>query len=230
MEVNKSNAYCGMNNTSCLEAALSYAEKGLFVLPICPPKSYLKNTKLEGKSGKLPISVTAFLKASNQQNKVIELFKKHKHSNVGILTGIKSGLIIIDVDYKYGGKESLSKFNFPKTRAVETGNGMHLYYRHPGKGTFVPSIWNKLAPGIDIKGDQSCATLPPSIHASGTIYKWVNEDAPVADLPPKILEQILSFPKPIYFMTLLDYIIKLYAMFPIYFLLNELPFGRYMHR
>jgi len=110
-------------------------------------------------------------------------------ANVGVVTGAVSGLVVLDVDPRNGGGESLAVLegiHGPVPHTVESltgGGGQHLYFRHPGTG--VPC--RPIAPGLDVKGDGGLVVSPPSAHLSGRLYAWeagcAPGDVPLADLP-----------------------------------------------
>jgi Bifunctional DNA primase/polymerase, N-terminal len=96
-------------------------------------------------------------------------------SNVGIATGIVSGLLVLDIDPRNGGEASYDQLRkkFPAAFAdlfeVQTGSGgTHLYFecRSPA-----PSRANIL-PGIDVKADGGYVVAPPSRHVNGTRYRF----------------------------------------------------------
>jgi hypothetical protein len=96
--------------------------------------------------------------------------------NVGIVTGVISSLVVLDIDPKHGGDTSLERLiqeHGPLPRTIEAftgGGGRHLYFSHPGG-----VVRNKvgLALGIDLRGDGGCVVAPPSVHASGKAYSWL---------------------------------------------------------
>ena len=116
-------------------------------------------------------------------------WRRWPDANVGVVTGAVSGLVVLDVDPRHGGGESLAALegvngDVPHTvESLTGGGGQHLYFRHPG--TFVPC--RSIAPGLDIKGDGGLVVSPPSEHVSGRIYHWESGCAPgevsLADLP-----------------------------------------------
>ena len=111
-------------------------------------------------------------------------------ANVGILTGKESGLVVLDVDPRHGGEESLQGLSLeygalPKTLTVKTGgNGWHYYFRHPGG-----RIPNKAGfrDGLDIRGDGGYIVAPPSTHSSLQPYLWMEEDCDLAPMPDWLL-------------------------------------------
>jgi len=116
-------------------------------------------------------------------------WRRWPDANVGIVTGAVSGLVVLDVDPRHGGEESLAALEaehgaLPRTvESLTGGGGQHLYFRHPGAS--VPS--RPIAPGLDLKGDGGLVVSPPSGHVSGRAYAWESGcapgDVPIANLP-----------------------------------------------
>ena len=104
---------------------------------------------------------------------------------------MNSGLVVIDVDPKNGGSESLAKLvrendNLPDTViALTGGGGEHFYFMHPGYE--VPCSAVTLGPGLDVRGDGGYVISPPSMHVSGVIYEWdvvyIVEELELSPLP-----------------------------------------------
>ena len=112
-------------------------------------------------------------------------------NNVGVLTGPVSGILVIDVDPRSGGLETLASWEaehgpLPKTLTVHTGRfgdvrGQHLYFRYPDFeiGNKVGSIGK----GVDVRGKGGVVVAPGSCHASGVRYSCDDPSAPIAELP-----------------------------------------------
>lgn len=116
---------------------------------------------------------------------------------VGLATGERSGVVVIDLDRKNGvdGLESLRALgSIPDTLASRTGSGgLHLYFRWPGFA--VKNSAGVLGPGIDVRGDGGYVVLPPSPHRSGGRYFWINEGEKIAELPPWLLQALKNPPR-----------------------------------
>ena len=112
-------------------------------------------------------------------------WRRWPDANVGIVTGVVSELVVLDVDPRHGGGESLAALEaehgaLPRTvESLTGGGGQHLYFRHPGGS--VPS--GPIAPGLDLKGDGGLVVSPPSRHVSGRTYAWESGCAPGETLP-----------------------------------------------
>ena len=117
-------------------------------------------------------------------------FRRWPNANIGIVTGRISGLVVLDVDPRHRGDDSLAELErrfgaLPVTiEAISGGGGRHIYFAHPG-GTLRNRVG--LAPGLDLRGDGGLIVAPPSLHASGRRYEWEvshhPDDVALAPLP-----------------------------------------------
>jgi len=126
-------------------------------------------------------------------------------SHLGNIGGVvPEGRIVIDVDSRSGGLESLEAYTrgrgtLPLTPTVLTGGeGYHHYFELPGGVTIVAggSLASAGLPGIEWKGPGAQVVLPPSIHKSGKAYQWepgcgLGEVA-IAPIPEPLLRLILE--------------------------------------
>lgn len=126
--------------------------------------------------------------ASVEQSKIDIWWHRWLQANIGIRTGKVSGIVVLDIDPRQGGNESLDQLiakhgELPTTVEAETGGGgRHLVFRHPG-GEFRNRT--NIRPGIDVRGDNGYIVAPPSMHISGQCYAWKLGHAPDdLDLPP----------------------------------------------
>ena len=121
-------------------------------------------------------------------------FDARRTPNLGIVTGALSNLVVLDIDSRHGGPQSLALLELehstlPDTVEAQTGGGgRHAYFVHPGG-----LVHNRagLAAGIDFRGDGGCVVAPPSVHPSGRRYQWVPGRSPqeteLAALPAWLL-------------------------------------------
>jgi Bifunctional DNA primase/polymerase, N-terminal/Primase C terminal 1 (PriCT-1) len=170
-------------------AALAYVARGWSVVPIEP-------------RGKRPLLAWRDLQQRIAETAEIEAwYQRWPDANVGIVTGQVSGLVVVDVDPRHGGQDSLAQIEhehgpLPRTAEVATGGGgRHLYFGHPG-GTLHNRVG--LRPGLDVRGDGGCVVAPPSVHPSGQRYAWriAPQDARLADLPARLLDPTLPGGRP----------------------------------
>lgn len=155
----------------CRAAALDYLARGWSAIPMEP-------------RGKRPlVTWLEFQDRHATPAEVEDWFRDRPGANVGIVTGAVSGLVVLDVDERHGGEESLSGLErshglLPATvEAITGGGGRHLYFAHPAG-----VVHNRVAlvPGVDLRGDGGCVVAPPSLHPSGRRYAWAPGRAPEA--------------------------------------------------
>jgi len=112
---------------------------------------------------------------------------------VGIVTGPLSGILVLDVDGSRG-EAKLQELGHPPTPMVRTaGNGLHLYFKHPGEDV---RTGIRVAPELDVKAAGGYVVAPPSLGANGRRYEWLvsPEEAEPAD-PPEWLMRLLERPR-----------------------------------
>jgi putative DNA primase/helicase len=148
-----------------LDAALEYAAQGWPVFPLAPGTKVPAIPKAEGGRG--------FHDASTDPDQIRRWWKRWPQANIGLPTGTRSGVIVIDEDPRNGG--DARALNLPLTRICRTPHGgRHFYYRHPGAGILVPcDTTGKLGKGIDVRGDGGYVVLPPSVLREGGDYDWL---------------------------------------------------------
>ncbi|MBI5573501.1 MAG: bifunctional DNA primase/polymerase [Elusimicrobia bacterium] len=133
-----------------LTHALKYLSKNISVIPV----------------GQNKIPLVKWIEFQNRfatEAEVKEWWTKWPESNIGIITGKISNIIVVDVEK--GG--DISKF--PSTAIVRTGgDGWHLYYQYA-------DIENKVRvfPLTDIRGNGGYVVAPPSLHSSGKKYEVI---------------------------------------------------------
>jgi len=164
------------------QAALSYARRGWPVLPIRA-------------GSKEPATAHGVKDATTDEATICRWWATWPRANLGVATGSVSGLVVLDVDPRNGGDESLHDLEarygpLPDTvTALTGGGGQHRYFSLP-EGVTVRS--RVLAPGPELKGDGAYVVAPPSVHPSGQLYRWELTrgpgDVPLASLPAWLLE------------------------------------------
>lgn len=168
-----------------LEAARRYAGLGLHVIPL---------------SGKIPIFDNWYDAATRDESTIAKWWAQNPASNVGIATGIKSNVFVVDIDPRHRGDETYDSLvhkygKQPPTCEVITGtNGRHLYYRMPN---FDVRNAAGLFPGIDIRGTGGQVVGPPSIHPdTKQPYYWDGmkeiEEEEIAQAPDWLLDVLAS--------------------------------------
>jgi hypothetical protein len=107
-------------------------------------------------------------------------------ANVGVVTGMVSGVAVIDVDPRHDGDLTLASLagrwgGVPDTVETRTGGGgRHLWF-----SIDAPLASAVLGPGLELKADGGTVVVPPSRHVSGRRYEWRPGHAPgECDLAP----------------------------------------------
>ena len=166
------------NAPPLVRAALAYARRGMPVFP-CEPL------------GKRPLTRDGFWDASVDAGAVGRWWSRWPDANIGVPTGKRSGLLVLDVDPRDGGAASLTELEealglLPRTtRASTGGGGEHVFFRYPGEaGGEVRNSASWVGPGLDVRGEGGYVIVPPS--RTQTPYRWT-ERAPPADPPAWLL-------------------------------------------
>ena len=152
---------------SLLSAALALARRRWPVLPVAASKA--------------PLTKRGFKDATVDEEEIRDYWTRWPNANIGIATGTPSGIVVIDVDGPEGedALEALKRIygRLPPTLEARTGRGRHLLFKTNGR---CPT--GKLGQSLDCKGDGGYVVVPPSLHASGNRYEWLNDLEP-AELP-----------------------------------------------
>lgn len=124
-----------------------------------------------------------------------EWFTSNPTLNYGGRTGSISGNIFV-VDFDQGGREAFAPLvhanggSMPETLITRTGSGgQHFFYRAPA-GVRIPNSVSKIAPHVDIRGENGYVVLPPSRTDKGDYV--IIHSAPIADAPAWLVERILA--------------------------------------
>lgn len=166
--------------TKMYKAAKKYTEQGFKVIPI----HYVKNGTCSCRKGlncpskgKHPATPNGVKDASSNPDDFRQ-FWQYQY-NIGIACGKASGIWVLDVDPRNGGKESLKKIlsvagiqeSEIKTLKEKTGGGgTHYFFLLPDN--FQLPKKTPALPGIDFLGDGLLCVVSPSIHASGGDYEF----------------------------------------------------------
>ena len=138
------------------------------------------------------------LDASTDQTRIREWWLSTPNANIGLATG---RLIVLDVDPRHGGDESLKQLQertgpLPLTwRVLTGGGGQHIYFRAP-TGVEVRNSAGRLGAGLDVRGVGGYVVAPPSIHISGRTYEWSADHhpdwVPLAGFPSFLLTKLAN--------------------------------------
>lgn len=114
--------------------------------------------------------------------------------NVGVVTGSKSGLLVLDFDREEGEADYQRLIIDQKieTYTIKTPNGYHCYFKTDKE--YTGSI-KELSFGTDIRAYNNQVVTIGSINAEGVEYLELN-DSPVNELPKKLSNLLKRFIKP----------------------------------
>jgi len=199
-----------------LDAAVLYATRGWRVIPLHYIRHFSEFATCSCRhgdackaAGKHPM-IASWRKVATTDVSLIRLWwKAWPLANVGLLMGGEARLVTIDIDGEEG-RASLAKLEatngpLPVTLAQVTGRaggGEHRLFRVPTH-LEIDRVRNrvKIAPGIDVRAEGGLIVAAPSIHPTGTRYRWINDKQRVCVMPdwlfklatsPKARQEVIS--------------------------------------
>jgi replicative DNA helicase len=164
-----------------LEHALFYAGRGWSVFPL-------------KERDKVPTVKWADV-CTTEANMIKGWWEYAPASNIGIATGKKSGITVLDVDASHDGYESLAALieqygGLPETPVAKTGGGgEHIFFKY-AEGT--RNSAGKLGRGLDIRSEGGYVVGASSRHPNGNLYEWVVRPSQVelAEMPEWMIEKL----------------------------------------
>jgi len=149
-----------------------YSSRGWVVHPLSSPHD-------QGSSpGKRPL-----LKGWQLLKKTPDLSQFPPGCNIGLVCGKASGVTVIDYDNMLFAPHD---YTGTLVNARTAGHG-HVYFQYDP----APKSQKHHMLGIEILSDGSNAVLPPSVHKTGDVYKWIDKTAEPIDMPEDIRVQLL---------------------------------------
>lgn len=123
--------------------------------------------------------------ATNDQSIIAQWTQNygHKIKFWGVPTGSSNGILVLDVDVKGNGYETLKKYNVPLTMSqVTMSGGRHFIFKYPNDGKH---YGNKVGfdSGLDIRAE------------NGYIIYYGVDNTPIAEAPQWLLDQALGTEK-----------------------------------
>lgn len=152
-----------------LDYALAYAAHGWQVFPVYPPINGRCSCKSKSctNAGKHPRVKWGTLATTNTDT-IKGWWQQWPDANIGIATGARSNLVVLDVDGGEGEATIAANGGIDTPNYVTTKQGRHIYFAHPG----IPVQNFVKRAGLDVRGDGGYVVAPPSVHASGIRYAW----------------------------------------------------------
>lgn len=171
-------------NIPLVEAALSYAHISWPVFPL---------------HGKIPFKNSrGFKDATTNKQQIQTWWTSHPTANIGLATGERSGVIVLDIDPPEGHfsiKELQTKHApLPDTRRSRTANkGLHYFFAYPQDGrVYTNAVGLAGYEGVDIRATGGYVVLPPSKLYGRLSYVWGNPETPLAPLPTWLRDVLLE--------------------------------------
>jgi len=161
--------------------ALKYAADGFAVFPVHEPVGVDKcSCGKDGCRGKHPRTPNGCLDATTDAETIKGWWIKWPNASIGMATGCKSGLAVIDLDGPQGVTSGYS-LRLSSSITSLTGNGKQLFYRDT-EGKLKNSV-KKIADGLDTRGEGGYVVVPPSLHPNGKRYAWLGQPLKRSILP-----------------------------------------------
>lgn len=143
-----------------LQVALAHAASGRPVFPCSAKTKHPAISKEAGGRG--------FLDATTDAKQIREWWSRYPSAIVGMPTGAKTGVWVLDVDVKPGqrGAESLALLTetfgpLPETLVCRTASGgRHFFFVHPRDGRRIPNKGSRLGIGHETWGDGAYPEVP----------------------------------------------------------------------
>lgn len=190
-----------LNTVAPLAAAQAYAARGWPVMPLAWMAGGACACRAKGSCAhpaKHPLNRNGVRGASSDPEQIQQWWSAWPKAGIGLATGARSSLVVIDVDAAHGGDRTLESLAATKKLEPDTltattgGGGRHLLYVHPGAPHRVGNPAGRLpgigtTPGVDMRGDGGYIVVAPSIHASGHQYRWEETSPPPAPTPPWVV-------------------------------------------
>ena len=146
---------------------------------------------------KTPLLTEWPARATSELQQLIRWQADYPDCNWGIVTGAKSGLLVVDLDGEDGLNWLKARVDdgeaLPESWAVRTGRGLHLYFALP-RNVAIRTSTGKVATGVDIRAERGYVVAPPSLHPSGKRYEVVDESCPLSPPPEWLLRTIQAEP------------------------------------
>ena len=175
--------------TRILNAALRYISDNIPVFPV-------------SRVDKHPLCPNGFHDATINENQIREWWQTWPNAMIGIPTGPRSGIWVLDVDIdvkkNIDGHETLARLAaetdhgaLPLTLcSITPRGGKHYLWRWTGAN--IRNSVEEIGPGLDVRGDGGYFVAPPSVRADGAVYRWENATTAIIEAPAWLSELALA--------------------------------------
>ena len=119
--------------------------------------------------GKHPRVKTGLTEASSDRATIERWGAIWPEANIGIATGAASGIFVLDLDSEDALAAVVDAVGpLPPTLVSLTGRGLHYFFKDAEGVKNRAALW----PHVDVRGTGGYIVAPPSLHASGRLYRW----------------------------------------------------------
>ena len=199
-----------------LEARLYYAARGWPTFPA--PADGSKKSIKTGERNDSPSKIYGPLMrwdATTNAHTIRNDFRKWPNQNIGIVTGIESGIFVVETDTKehgdnINGEAALKAWEaehgaLPETLMARSPSGsIHRFFKHPSIGIKIKNV-SGIIDGVDVRGNGGMVIGVPSYRPprpatddkpakAGGIYGWINAGHAIADATAALLELVIEKP------------------------------------
>jgi putative DNA primase/helicase len=183
--------------------ARRYARRGWLVVPMHTIKHGIcscKDAEACERPGKHPRTPHGVKDATTNSEQINAWWEKWPRSNIGVAAGDESGIVVLDIDPRHDGDETIVERErelgaLPATvTSLSGGGGRHLFFKHPRFAVRKDTAGKMFGSGVDLLSNGSIVILPRSRHASGNRYRWEGgksfRDLEPAPLPEPWLDRL----------------------------------------
>lgn len=181
-----------------LAAALDLAARGFRILPVhtvVKDRCSCPRGKSCGSKGKHPRPAAWQSRATSDPSLIRAWWGRNPESNIGIACGGPGRLVVVDVDGPEG-RATLATLEaehgaLPVTLTSRSGRpdgGEHRFFAVPPDLDMAALRNARIGPKVDLRTEGGQVVAPPSMHASGARYAWIDLDTPIAPLPRWLYE------------------------------------------
>lgn len=160
-------------------AVLEYRKLGLINHPLSSPTDKNKSP------GKRPL-IKDWQNIDMPTEEQLKEWFLTTNNNVGLQCGARSNITVLDFDHMLFYDDVFRGVNITTRSSGRTTGRGHVYFK------FQPMLLSQKHHdlGIEVLSTGSNAVMPPSIHATGDVYKWANPEAPIIDMPETVIKNL----------------------------------------
>jgi putative DNA primase/helicase len=154
------------------------------------------------RSGKHPRTKHGVHDATTDPEQIRKWWRQWPNANIGVATGRKSAIIVLDVDPDNGGGDTGKALvnelgGLPRSlKARSGGGGTHYIFNYPDFEVRSDRLSKLLGPGIDVLSDGCHFVAPRSEHRSGWLYSWFRGQSPDEAKPTNLSQAWLQRLRP----------------------------------